>query len=255
MVVLISPAKTLNYNIQPQTSIFSLPDFLHESGQIVDVLKKYSPSRLQKLMSINPDLATLNATRFMDWMLPFTPDNAKQAIMVFNGEVYNGLKANTLTEADLLFAQDRLRILSGLYGALRPLDLMQPYRLEMGTSLKVKRKKNLYDFWGNKITGHINTLLESTGAKYLINLASNEYFDAINRKKIKAEIITPVFKDYKNGGYKFLTVYGKKARGMMVRFIIKNRVEDAEQLKLFDDEGYFYNDKLSEGNNWVFTRG
>jgi len=255
MVIVISPAKTLNFDIQPQTEIFSQPDFTNESAGLIEVLRKYSPSRLQKLMSINSNLAQLNASRFMDWTLPFSPENAKQAILVFKGEVYNGLKADTLTESDLEYSQNHLRILSGLYGALRPLDLMQPYRLEMGTKLKVKTKKDLYQYWGLKLTEHVNALMESTNQKYLINLASNEYFKSLDPKKLKAEIITPTFKDYKNGTYKFLTVYGKKARGMMARFIIKNRIEEVEKLKLFEEDGYYYNDQLSQGNNWVFTRG
>ncbi len=255
MVIIISPSKTLNFDIQPPTRIFSLPGFTKQAETLVEVLRDYSPARLQKLMNINADLAGLNVSRYADWHLPFTPDNAKQALLVFKGEVYNGLKAETLSEADLLYAQDHLRILSGLYGALRPLDLVQPYRLEVGTKLKVKSKKDLYDFWGNQITDHINQLLHATGQKYLINLASNEYFKMLDKKKIQAEIITPAFKDYKNGEYKFLTVYGKKARGMMVRFILKNRIEQAEKIKLFDDDGYYFNDRLSKGSNWVFTRG
>jgi len=255
MIVVISPAKTLNFDIHPQTEIFSQPDFTSEAAGLIEVLRKYSPPRLQKLMGINSNLAQINASRFMDWNLPFGPENAKQAILVFKGEVYNGLKAETLSESDLVYSQDHLRILSGLYGALRPLDLMQPYRLEMGTKLKVKGKEDLYQFWGSKLTGHINALIESASQKYLINLASNEYFKTLNPKTLKAEIISPTFKDYKNGTYKFITVYGKKARGMMVRFIIKNRIEEVEKLKLFDDDGYYYNHQLSEGNNWVFTRG
>lgn len=255
MVIILSPAKTLNFDIKPQTSRFSQPDFTKEAEIIVDVLKKFSPSRLQKLMHINPKLAELNASRYMEWHLPFNPGNAKPALLVFKGEVYNGLKADSLTESGLLFAQDHLRILSGLYGALRPLDLMQPYRLEIGTSLKVNRQKDLYHFWGDKLTRHVNGLLEGTHQKYVINLASDEYFNALDQNKLNAEIIKPVFKDYSGGAYKFITVYGKKARGMMARFIIQNQITEVEKLKLFDEEGYFYNDKMSEGNTWVFTRG
>lgn len=255
MIILLSPAKTLNFDIKPQTDNFSQPDFTSEAETIVNVLRKYSPARIQKLMRINPKLAQLNASRYMEWHLPFMPDNARQALLVFKGEVYNGLKAESLTEADLLYAQDHLRILSGLYGVLRPLDLMQPYRLEMGTNLKVNRKKDMYHFWGDKLTGHLNELLEGTDQKYIINLASDEYFNAIDPGKLNAEIIKPVFKDNSNGTYKFITVYGKKARGLMARFIIKNRIEKAEKMKLFDEEGYYYNDQLTSGNTWVFTRG
>lgn len=255
MIILLSPAKTLNFEIQPQTDNFSQPDFTSEAETIVNVLRKYSPARLQELMRINPKLAELNASRYLEWHLPFTPENAMQALLVFKGEVYNGLKAESLTEADLLFAQDHLRILSGLYGILRPLDLMQPYRLEMGANLKINRKKDLYHFWGNKLTAHLNELLEGTDQKFIINLASDEYFNAINPRKLNAKIIKPVFKDYSGGSYRFITVYGKKARGMMSRFIIQNRIVEAEKLKLFDEEGYFYNDQLTSGNTWVFTRG
>jgi uncharacterized protein len=255
MLIVISPAKTLNYTIQSPTQHYTLPAFRQEAAELVDVLRKYSPEKLQKLMHINSKLAGLNATRFMEWHLPFTTENAQRALLVFNGEVYNGLLASTLPEADLIYAQDHLRILSGLYGALRPLDLMQPYRLEMGTKLKVKRKTDLYKFWGTKITEHLREVMESTGQQYLINLASNEYFKSIDTSKLPASVITPVFKDFSGGTYKFLTVYGKKARGMMARYIIQNRIENAEQLKLFDAEGYFFNEQLSKGNEWVFTRG
>nr|NQU91089.1 peroxide stress protein YaaA [Bacteroidota bacterium] len=255
MVILLSPAKTLDVNITPQTENFSQPMFLNEASELVEVLRKYSPTRLQKLMHINPKLADLNVKRYFDWHLPFTAENAKQALLVFKGEVYNGLKADLLTPEDLDWAQGHLRILSGLYGILRPLDLIQPYRLEMGTRLKVKRNKDLYAFWGNKITESINVLNVDSRQDYLINLASNEYFDALDPKMINAEVITPTFKDFHNGQYKFMTVYGKKARGMMTRYIIQNRIEDVEQLKLFDEEGYYYNDHLSNGNHWVFTRG
>ncbi len=255
MLILLSPAKTLNYDIQPQTETFSQPEYTAEAETLVNQLRKYSPAQLQKLMHINPDLASLNVQRYQDWHLPFDPDNAKQALLVFKGEVYNGLKADTLSEDDLLFAQDHLRILSGLYGALSPLDLMQPYRLEMGTKMKVGRKKDLYHFWGDKITHHVKQLLQSSQQKVLINLASNEYFKTIDTSKLDARVITPVFKDYKNGVYKFITVYGKNARGMLSRFIIKKRITDVENLKLFDEAGYYYNDRMSEGNEWVFTRG
>ncbi|MBE0640375.1 MAG: peroxide stress protein YaaA [Bacteroidales bacterium] len=255
MLILLSPAKTLNFNIKPQTQSYTQPVFAEKSAELVIVLKRFSPSILQKLMSINPKLAELNVQRYLDWSLPFTPDNARQALLVFNGEVYNGLKAGTLTPDELDYAQNHLLILSGLYGALRPLDLIQPYRLEMGTKLKIGRKNDLYAFWGDQITGFINETLKNTGQKYVINLASDEYFDVIRTEKLNAEIITPQFKDFSNGSYKFITVFGKKARGMMARFIIQKKVEEVEQLKLFDEEGYYFNENLSKGNTWVFTRG
>lgn len=255
MLILLSPAKTLNYDIQPQTETFSQPEYAKEAETLVNQLRKYSPAQLQKLMRINSDLASLNVQRYQNWHLPFDAENAKQALLVFKGEVYNGIKADTFSEDDLLFAQDRMRILSGLYGALRPLDLMQPYRLEMGTKMKVGRKKDLYHFWGDKITDHVRQLMQSMQQKVLVNLASNEYFKSIDTSKLDARVITPVFKDYKNGVYKFITVYGKNARGMLSRFIIKNRITDVENLKLFDEAGYYYNDRMSEGDQWVFTRG
>jgi uncharacterized protein len=255
MLILLSPAKTLNFNIEPQTKNYTAPLFPEKADELVKILRKYPPSQLQKMMSINPNLADLNVQRYLDWGLPFTPDNARQALLVFKGEVYNGLKAETFTSGDLAYAQEHLLILSGLYGALRPLDLMQPYRLEMGTKLKNKKGKDLYAFWGDQITELVNKQMQNNGQKYLINLASEEYFSVLNKAKLNAEIITPQFKDFSNGSYKFLTVYGKKARGMMARFIITNQLEEVEKLKLFDAEGYFYNDQLSDGATLVFTRG
>lgn len=255
MLVLLSPSKTVNFDIQPPTSHFSIPDFTDEASEIVEKLRKFSPAELQKLMKINSKLAELNASRFLNWQLPFTPENAKPALLVFKGEVFNGITAETLSEEDMLFAKDRLRILSGFYGALRPLDLIQPYRLEMGTKIKINRKKDLYDFWRTKLTKHVIELLKKSKQKHIVNLASDEYFSVLNQRQLNATVVKPVFKDFHNGEYKFITVYGKKARGLMVRFILQNRMEEVEQLKLFDTDGYFYNDQLSEGNNWVFTRG
>jgi cytoplasmic iron level regulating protein YaaA (DUF328/UPF0246 family) len=254
MLVVLSPSKTLNFNFD-SPSKFSQPDFATQAADVVATLRKYSPADLQKLMKINPQLAQINAQRYSEWRLPFTPDNSKQALLAFKGEVYHGLGAETMTPDQLDFAQDHLRILSGLYGVLRPLDLMQPYRLEMGTNVKIKRKKNLYEFWKKNITAHIANLLKSYDTPLLINLASDEYFKTINTADLKAEIIQPQFKDMSGGKYKFITMYGKKARGMMTRFIIDNKITEADQLKLFDTDGYYYNDKLSNGSKWVFTRG
>ena len=255
MIAILSPSKTLNSEISSQTEQFSLPQFSDEAALIVDKLRTFSPAQLQKLMKINPKLAELNANRFLNWKPGIDPEVSKQAILQFKGEVYNGLKAETLSAKDLAYAQDHLRILSGMYGVLRPLDMIRPYRLEIGTPLKLKRKKDLYHFWGSGPTDHIMQLMEETNQRYIINLASDEYFKALDTKKLNAEIIKPVFKDYKNGTYKFITVYGKKARGMITRFLIKNRIEKVEELKLFDEDGYFFNDQLSRGNEWVFTRG
>ncbi len=255
MLVVISPSKTLDFDIRPQTDVFTQPQFLEQSAELISFLKEYTPSQLRKLMKINVKLADLNVQRYADWHLPFTPENAKQAALVFKGEVYNGLKADTFTKQDIEYTQDHLRILSGLYGVLRPLDLMQPYRLEMGIKLKTKKGIDLYSYWGDQITDAINASLEKSGQKFIINLASEEYFKVINKDKLQAEIITPAFKDFKNGSYKFMTVYGKKARGMMARYILQDRISDVDQIKLFEEEGYYFNQSLSEGNTWVFTRG
>jgi cytoplasmic iron level regulating protein YaaA (DUF328/UPF0246 family) len=255
MLTIISPAKTLDTEKQSITDKYSQPQFQEEAKALVRELQKMSPNMLSKLMKISPKLADLNWTRFQEWELPFTPKNAKQALLCFKGDVYNGLDAVTFLPAYFDFGQGHLRILSGLYGLLRPLDLMQAYRLEMGIPLKLGRRKNLYEFWGDRITNSLNDALCEGNMKYLINLASKEYYKAIDPKKINAQIITPIFKEYKNGQYKFLSVFGKKARGLMTRFIILNKLTDPEQMKLFDSEGYYYNDKLSRENEWVFTRG
>jgi len=255
MLIILSPSKTLDFSFQPKTQHYTQPQFLKESEQLVKILKKYSPKDLQELMHINFKLADLNVKRFFDWRLPFTPENAKQAMLAFKGEVYNGLKADEFDENDLLAAQNNLLILSGLYGVLRPLDLILPYRLEMGTKLSNPKGADLYHFWGNKITKNVNLAIGQNHHQFLINLASAEYFSILDAAKIKSKIITPSFKDFSNGEYRFLTVYGKKARGAMARFIINNRLEDVEALKLFDEDGYNFNHQLSIENEWVFTRG
>jgi cytoplasmic iron level regulating protein YaaA (DUF328/UPF0246 family) len=254
MLVVLSPSKTLNFDFDPPSK-FTEPEFADEAAEVVAALRKYSPKALQKLMRISPQLAQLNAQRYSEWSLPFTTENSRQAVLAFKGEVYNGLEAETMTQKQLDFAQGHLRILSGLYGILRPLDLMQAYRLEMGIDVKIKRKKNLYEFWKKNVTAHISQLLQNYQKPLLINLASDEYFKAIDTTALKVEIIQPQFKDMSNGTYKFITMYGKKARGMMARFIIDNKITEADQLKLFDTDGYYYNDQLSSGNKWVFTRG
>jgi len=255
MLILLSPAKTIDFTIEPQTSKFTLPEFTVEAQKLVQILRKYSSRQLQELMSINAALADLNAKRFFDWHLPFTPENAKQALLVFKGEVYTGLEAQNLSPADLDFAQNHLRILSGLYGVLRPLDLIQPYRLEMGTRLKTPKGADLYEFWESKITKSIRKALAQSGSNLLINLASNEYFKSLDAKKLGAEVVTPMFKDFHNGEYRFLTIYGKRARGMMTRFIIRHQISHPEDIKSFDEDGYIFNPSLSKGNERVFTRG
>ena len=252
MLTILSPAKTLNLDAQELVSEYTIPIFIDDSERLAMELKKYSVKRLAELMKINSKLAQLNYERYQSWGQPFIPSNAKQAILTFKGEVYNGLGANTFSLEDFDFAQQNLIMLSGLYGVLKSLDLMQPYRLEMGTQLKTRKWKNLYDFWGDKITEAINQMLDND---VMINLASNEYFKAINQDLLIGKIITPVFKENRNGTYKFVHIFGKKARGLMARFIIRNKITDPEQIKLFDLEGYYYNDRLSKQDEWVFTRG
>ena len=254
MIIIISPAKTLDFSKQDILDKYTLPVFLDHSKILMDELRKFSPAEIMKLMKVSSKLAYLNYGRYQDWQLPFSPKNSKQALLAFKGEVYTGINVDSYNKEDINYAQKHLRILSGLYGFLRPLDLIQAYRLEMGTSFKTKKWTDLYEFWGNKITDILNEEFNSK-SDVLINLASNEYFRAIKKDLIKADIITPVFKEYKNGTYKFLSVYGKKARGLMTSYIIKNKISDHEKLKLFDIDGYYFNDRLSRENEWVFTRG
>ena len=254
MIIVISPAKSLYdhcpIHIEKHTEI----DFLPEAEKIVSVMKKKKPDQLAKLMSISPKLAELNFQRFQAWSPAFTPENSWQSVLMFNGDVYQGLKAETFNESEFEIAQQKLRILSGVYGLLKPLDLIQPYRLEMGTNVSVARKKNLYDFWKTKITAKLNDELSLNDQKILINLASNEYFSAIDTKKLKARIITPSFKENKNGKYQMVSFFAKRARGLMSRFIIQNNISDSEELKAFDWEGYYFNNQLSGENDWVFTQ-
>lgn len=254
MLIVISPAKTLDYETPPKTKVFTTPDYLDRSQQLINRLRNYSSLDISELMKVSSKIADLNFERYEKWTKKFTPDNAKQAALAFKGDVYTGLDATTFKADDFKFAQSHLRILSGLYGLLRPLDLMQPYRLEMGTKLKTDAGKNLYEFWGSDITEGLNAQLKKIKSDILINLASNEYFKSVKTKELKAEIITPAFKEFKNGEYKMIGIYAKKARGLLSRYIIENKLSDPEDLKLFNEEGYRFNKKLSKGNNWVFTR-
>jgi len=254
MITIISPAKTLDFKSEVQTNQNSQPEFLNDSKILMNELGKLNPKDIARLMKVNDDIANLNFERNLSWRIPFTLDNAKQALLAFRGQVYVGLDAKTLTEKDLLFAQYNLRILSGLYGSLKPLDLIQAYRLEMGIKLKNPIGKNLYEFWGTKIGESLNKELARKKSKVLINLASNEYFKAIKPKLIKGEIITPVFKEIKGNEFKVITVYAKTARGLMSRFIIQNRIENPEDIKAFDTDGYIFNRELSTEKEWVFTR-
>lgn len=254
MLILISPAKLLDFKTRPTTTSFTMPEMLENSEKLIGSLQKMSPKQLSELMGISANLGELNFQRFQNWHLPFTPENAKQAILAFNGEVFRGLNATTLSEEKLQLAQTKLRILSGLYGVLKPLDLIQPYRLEMGTKMKYQKSKDLYLFWKTLITEKVNEAVAESGSDILVNLASNEYFKSIDKNKLEAEIITPGFKDLKNGNYKTITVFAKKARGLMTRFILENSINDAESLQAFDSEGYNFNPRLSKPGNPVFTR-
>jgi len=254
MLIVVSPAKSLYDHCPVQFEPFSQVDFLPEAEKVVSVLKKKKPAQLAGLMGISPKLAELNYQRFQAWSPPFTPENSWQAILMFNGDVYQGLKAETFTASEFETAQQQLRILSGVYGLLKPLDLIQPYRLEMGTNVSVARKKNLYEFWKTRITAKLNQEFSETGKKVLVNLASNEYFSAIDTKKLKARIITPAFKEHKNGQYQMVSFFAKRARGLMSRFIIQNQISNPEEMKAFDIEGYYFNNELSNGDSWVFTR-
>ena len=254
MLLVVSPAKNLDYDSPLSTDIFTQPELLDHSQQLMKHCVKLSPAQISRLMGISDKLAGLNAARFGQWGLPFTPDNARPAVLAFNGDVYTGLDANTFSEDDFAFAQKHLRILSGLYGLLKPLDLMQAYRLEMGSKLANDRGSNLYQFWGEIITDKTNQALTDQGDEVLINLASNEYFKSIKKKTLKATVITPAFKDWKNGQYKMISFFAKKARGLMARYIIQNQITAVEQLKGFDLGGYQYSEEFSKGNDWVFTR-
>jgi len=254
MISVISPAKKLDFEHPAGSGEFSTPALLSDSERLNRLLREYSALDLMELMNISNKIAELNAERNYHWKTPFNSKNAKQAIFAFRGDVYKGLDADTLKPADLKFAQKHLRILSGLYGILRPLDLMQPYRLEMGTRLRSPRGKNLYEFWGTRITDHINGELARQKSRVLVNLASNEYFKAIVPGQLGGEIITPVFKEKKGRDYRVIGIHAKKARGLMSRFIIKGRIDQPEALKEFELEGYHYNEKLSDDSSWVFVR-
>lgn len=254
MLVVLSPAKKLDLKIdQPQD--FSTPMFTEDSEKLIKELRKLKEDDIGKLMGISPQLSALNFERYQKWSINHDIENCKQAIASFSGDAYMGLDAASFTQKEHDFAQEHLRILSGLYGVLKPLDLIHPYRLEMGSKLKVGKKKNLYEFWGYKIVDELNTTLKKLGDNVLINLASNEYFKAINKKKLEATIITPVFKDFKNGQYKSIMHYVKKARGLMTSFIIKNELQNIEDLIAFDVDGYCYNAEASINNELVFLRG
>ena len=254
MLIILSPTKTIDMSVTPITDYYSIPEHLSKVQTLINQLKSKSVNELSTLMKISPRLAQLNFERFQQWQTPFNLDNALQAVFAFKGEVFHGLDVESLQQDDLLFAQNHLVILSGLYGTLRALDLIQPYRLEMGTKAAFGGKKNLYDYWKESITQSLRTALDKQNDNLLINLASNEYFKSVDARKLGADIITPVFKENKNGSYKIVTVYAKKARGMMTKFIIQNQISNPENLKLYDADGYYFNEALSSADIFVFTR-
>ena len=253
MLMIISPAKTLDEKKIDSLPV-TLPRFQEQSAQLVEVMKKKKVRDLEKLMDVSSKIATLNVERFRDFSPEYTEENAKQALLMFKGDVYQGIQAEDFTEADLQFSQHHLRILSGLYGLLRPLDRIQPYRLEMGTRLKTRSFKDLYSFWDDKLTRQLKADLDDIQSDVIINLASKEYFDALQPEKIGVRVINIHFREERNGELKFISYNAKRSRGWMVRFAIKNRLTDPEQLKDFDLEGYAYVPDLSDTDNWYFVR-
>jgi len=254
MLMVISPAKKLDVESPSVTKTKTQASLLDDSQSLIDELKQLAPQDISGLMKLSDNLSTLNYDRYQAWQLPFSLENAKQAVLTFKGDVYVGLDAESFSREDFSFSQQHLRILSGLYGVLRPLDLMQAYRLEMGTKLENQRGKNLYEFWGDLVTDSLNKQLATLKSDCLVNLASNEYFKVVNQKKLDAEIVSPEFKDFKNGKYKIISFYAKKARGLMSRWIIENKLSNASQLSDFNVAGYAYSEELSAPDKPVFLR-
>lgn len=254
MLIVVSPAKTLDYESSLPTQAHSLPEFIDQSAKLIDVCRKLTPAQIGSLMKVSDKIAGLNAARFEQWSKDFNFENARQAVFAFKGDVYTGLDAYTLSDKALDYAQGHFRMLSGLYGLLRPLDLMQPYRLEMGTKLENPQGANLYAFWDESLTAKLNQELAASKSDYLVNLASNEYFKAVKPKLLDKPVVTPVFKDCKNGQYKVISFYAKKARGMMARYIIENEIKDIQGLKGFDTAGYYFVEAESNDKELVFKR-
>ncbi|KAB0325590.1 MULTISPECIES: peroxide stress protein YaaA [Janthinobacterium] len=252
MLIVLSPAKSLDLETPPTTSLHSTPDFLDHSAQLIERMRQFSPAEVGSLMGISDALSALNVARYASW----TPKlaEARQAIMAFNGDVYAGFEARSLQPAQLDYAQSRVRILSGLYGLLRPLDLIHPHRLEMGTRLSTARGKDLYAFWGDTITNGLNRTAREQGAKVLVNLASEEYFKSVKPRQLDVPVIAPVFEDWKNGKYKIISFYAKRARGMLARYAAVNQIRDPQQLKQFDVDGYGFVPEASNDTSWVFRR-
>lgn len=254
MLIVLSPAKSLDYQSPLSTDRHSKPDFTKRSAELIDILKQLSPQQVASLMRISDPLAVLNAQRFAEWSPDFTPDNSRQAVLAFNGDVYEGLAARSLGPDALDYLQRHLRILSGLYGVLRPLDLMQPYRLEMGTRLANRRGKDLYAFWGEEVTRALEQALPEGGASTLVNLASEEYFKAVRPALLPVPVVTPVFEEWKDGRYKIIPFFAKRARGLMTRYAALNGIAEPEGLKAFEEEGYAFAPQASDDRRWVFRR-
>ena len=254
MLFLLSPAKSLDYESPLPLVTASQPQFVAQSTELISTLKKKTPQQIAELMDLSEALSKLNVDRYKAWTPQFTDDNARPAVLAFNGDVYEGLDAKTLKPKDLQWAQDHLAILSGLYGVLRPLDLMQPYRLEMGTSLKHGKNNNLYQFWGSQIADYLNQQLAGQKDPVIVNLASQEYFKSVDRKVLQARVVECVFQDFKNGQYKIISFFAKRARGLMARFAIEHKVKTIEQLKAFNSQGYAFAADISQPDTLVFRR-
>ncbi|KAB8045397.1 peroxide stress protein YaaA [Janthinobacterium aquaticum] len=252
MLIVLSPAKSLDLETPPTTKLHSTPDFLEHSAQLIERMREFSPAEVGSLMDISDALSALNVARYASWTTDTV--DARQAIMAFNGDVYAGFDARSLQPGQLDYAQSQVRILSGLYGLLRPLDLIHPHRLEMGTRLSTARGKDLYAFWGSLITDALNRTAEQQGAKVLVNLASEEYFKSVKPRQLAVPVITPVFEDWKSGKYKIISFYAKRARGMLARYAAVNDIRDPEQLKAFDVDGYGFVPEASNDSSWVFRR-
>jgi uncharacterized protein len=256
MIIVLSPAKSLDYETPPHVKKHTIPDFVDEAAELIGGLRRLSPQQIGSLMSISDQLAHLNFERYAQWSPSFGTHNAKQAVLAFNGDVYEGLNAKTLSSADLDYAQSHVRVLSGLYGLLRPLDLLQPYRLEMKTRFVNARGKDLYAFWGEQITQALNVQLKknAVASRVLVNCASGEYFKAVKPRLLEAPVITPVFEDWKGGRYKIISFHAKRARGLMARYAVENRLDKPAQLKDFDSEGYAFDVKASNDSTYLFRR-
>ena len=254
MIVILSPAKTLDYDSDPQTTTFTEPELLDDAAVLIDVLQEKNAKEIKSLMSISDKLADLNIERYRTFETPFSTDNAKQALLAFKGDVYRDIEVEEYSDEDFVFAQQHLRILSGLYGVLRPLDLMQPYRLEMGTKLKTERGKNLYEFWSEKIANELNDAISALHDHVLLNLASQEYFKSVDRTTLDAEIVDVAFLENKGGVYKIVSFFAKRARGTMANWIVRNRIKTVEELKEFAEDGYYYSEEKSRPKALVFLR-